>query len=390
MENKPNIPQPQIGKHPGIHLREILEARGWLQRDLAFILGCPEKGINLIFSGKRGISPEMSKALGHALSLPPDYFADIQKAYDLACANEPNPAISLRARMQDNYPIREMIKRGWLKDTDAEGLERQLASFFNVKSPNDIPYLAHSAKKTNYEEKEIPPAQLAWLFRVKQVARSISVPKYSAYRLSESLEGMRHLLIAPEEARRVPRILSDCGVRLIMVESLPKSKIDGVSFWMDDHSPVIGLSFRYDRIDNFWFVLRHEIEHILNGEGRDIAMIDAELEGARAGSSLDISESERKANAAAAAFCVPKDKMESFMRRKHPFYYERDVLAFSQINGIHPALVVGQIQNRTDRHDFLRKYQVKIRQFVVPGSIADGWGQTIPIDAEEGLTYGQN
>jgi HTH-type transcriptional regulator/antitoxin HigA len=363
-------------KHPGIHLREILESRGWIQRDLSFILGCPEKGLNLIFTGKRGISPEMSKALGHALSVPEDYFADLQKAHDIALAKDPDPAISLRARMQDNYPIREMIKRGWIKETDAAGLERQLANFFGVIDPTAIPYLSHAAKKTNYEEKEIPPAQLAWLFRVKQMAKSISVPKYSAYKLNEAIERMRELLISPEAAQRVPRILSECGIRFIIVEALPKLKIDGVSFWLDNNEPVIGLSFRYDRIDNFWFVLRHEIEHILNGEGRDIAMIDAELEGKRAGdTSLDIPESERKANAAASNFCVPKDKMESFMRRKHPFYYEKDVVAFSHLNGIHPAMAVGQIQ---------------YRQYVVPNSIADGWGQIIPIYTEEEISYGQN
>jgi len=33
--------------------------------------------------------------------------------------------------------------------------------------------------------------------------------------------------------------------------------------WLDDKSPVIALSMRFDRIDNFWFVLRHELEHVL-------------------------------------------------------------------------------------------------------------------------------
>ena len=48
-------------------------------------------------------------------------------------------------------------------------------------------------------------------------------------------------------------------------EALPSSKIDGVCLWLDQHSPVIGMSLRFDRIDNFWFVLGHEIEHALKG-----------------------------------------------------------------------------------------------------------------------------
>ncbi len=67
----------------------------------------------------------------------------------------------------------------------------------------------------------------------------------------------------------MPRILAECGVRLIIVEGLPNAKIDGVCFWLDKVSPVIGLSLRFDQIDNFWFVIRHEIEHVLNKDGQD-------------------------------------------------------------------------------------------------------------------------
>ena len=40
-------------KHPGFYLAEELEARGWSQRDLAFILGVPEQAVNMILNGKR-------------------------------------------------------------------------------------------------------------------------------------------------------------------------------------------------------------------------------------------------------------------------------------------------------------------------------------------------
>jgi HTH-type transcriptional regulator/antitoxin HigA len=137
---------------------------------------------------------------------------------------------------------------------------------------------------------------------------------------------------------------------------------------------------RFDRIDNFWFVLRHEIEHVLRGHGRCTpeGMMDAELQGDEAGTGQTVPEEERVANAAAADFCVPADKMESFILRKHPFFYEKDVLAFSKINNVHPALPIGQIQRRLERYDYLKKYQTKIRQFVLPGAIVDGWGQTMP------------
>jgi len=79
------------------------------------------------------------------------------------------------------------------------------------------------------------------------------------------------------EARKVPRILAEHGIRFLIVESLPSAKIDGVCFWLNDVSPVVALSMRFDRIDNFWFVLRHELEHVVQRHGLSKMMLDANL-----------------------------------------------------------------------------------------------------------------
>jgi HTH-type transcriptional regulator/antitoxin HigA len=371
-------------KHPGHYLKEEMEERGWMQRDLAYILGCPEQAVNLILSGKRGISPEMAKALGEAFDINPDTFANLQKAYDMAHADDPDPGVTVRAKMQNKYPVREMIMRGWIEPSDATMLETQLTKFFEVKSTDEIPYLAraHAAYggKSRYEEKEVPPVELAWLYRVRKLAKSMSVPKYSEAALRKALNNLQSLLFAPEETRHVPRILTECGVRFVLVEKLPQAEIDGVCFWLEG-SPVIGMSTRRDKIDNFWFVLRHEIEHALqkHGQAQDEEMIDWKLEGIRASTSTTLRVEERVANAAAANFCVPAEKLDSFMTRKKPFYYERDVINFARILGRHPGLVVGQMQFRMERYDYLARHLVKVRQFVLSGAIADGWGHVASV-----------
>lgn len=360
--------------HPGVYIKEEMDERGWSQRDLAFILGCAEQAINPILNGKRGISPDMAKALGVAFDVPAEFFANLQQAYDLSQARTPDPSVAVRRNMQSRYPVREMIKRGWIEQTDAAMLEVQLYKFFEE---TDIPYMAHAAKKTHYEEMEIPPAQLAWLFRVRQIARSITVVKYSEKALRSALSELQQLLYSAEETRHVPRILMECGVRFVVVEKLPGAKIDGVCFWLED-SPVIGMSMQHDRIDNFWFVLRHEIEHVLRNHGQEKEKIDFDLDSE--GSSLcSIDEEERVANQAAADFCAPADRLNSFMARKHPFYYEKDVVAFARVVQRHPGIVVGQIRRKLNRYDYLTRYLVKVRQHVLPGAIADGWGQVVPV-----------
>ena len=50
------------------------------------------------------------------------------------------------------------------------------------------------------------------------------------------------------------------------------------------------------------------------------------------------------------------------------------LLSFAKQVDVHPGLVVGQIHSRTGRYDFLRRYLVKIRQFILPQAVTDGWG----------------
>jgi HTH-type transcriptional regulator / antitoxin HigA len=360
--------------HPGEFVREELEARGLGQVDLAYILNVPVSAVNMIIAGKRGISPEMAKALGAAFDVSAELFSNLQRSFDLARAREPDPGVAQRARLSTAYPVREMIRRGWLTASDdANTLEKEMAAFFEVASLNDIPHLVHAAKKTRYDD--TPAEQLAWLFRVRQIAKSMPAVDYSEDALRSALTRLKSLVSAPESARHVPRILAECGVRFVVVETLPRSKIDGVCFWING-SPVIGMSLQHDRIDNFWFVLRHEIEHVLRRDGQEVAVIDADLDSE---SDANLPEEERAANAAAAEFCVPQNQMQSFILRKSPFFSERDVLAFAKRSGVHAGIVVGQIQKRTGRWDFLRKHLAKVRPHIVPSAMTDGFGQTAPI-----------
>ena len=363
--------------HPGEYIREELEARGWLQRDLAYVLGVPDQSVNVILSGKRGVSPDMAKALGDAFDVNPEFFANLQKSYEMANAREPDPGVTKRARWQTNYPVREMIKREWFEAADADLMEAQLMRFFEVNRVDEVPHLPHSGKKTNYEK--LPPTQLAWLFRVRQITNEMAVPRYSEKSLKQAVAKFKNFLADPEEIRYVPRVLMDCGVRFTLVETLPGAKIDGVTLWLDGRSPAIGMTTRFDRIDNFWFVLRHEIEHVLQKHGRDSGIVDAELEGANALAEGNLPEEERIANAAAQEFCVPSDEMESFFTRKSPYFYERDVVGFARRMQRHPGLIVGQIQRRTEQWNLLRRHQIKIRKYIASTAMVDGWGQPAPV-----------
>jgi HTH-type transcriptional regulator/antitoxin HigA len=82
---------------PGDFLREELKARGWTQSDLAKIIGRPLQVVNEIINGKKRITAETAKAIGLAFGTSPQLWLNLESAYDLATAPDPDPAISKRA-----------------------------------------------------------------------------------------------------------------------------------------------------------------------------------------------------------------------------------------------------------------------------------------------------
>lgn len=367
---------------PGQLITELLEARGWTQRLLAIILGVDESGLNKIIAGKRALDAPLALSIASVLGIPAERLLDLQKSYDLATARiteRPDPKRATRAILFGDLPVSEMIKRRWLAADDVrdtEAVERELIKFFGVGSLDEIEILPHAAKKTNVST-AATPAQLAWLYRVRQLADEMLVARYSTSGLKAAVQELSKLRVSPDAARKVPRILTQSGVRFVIVEALASTKIDGVCLWLDDKSPVIGMSTRFDRIDNFWFVLRHELEHVLQGHGRTVAILDTELERDRS----EVAEEEQMADTAAAEFCVPQAALQRFIARKAPYFAERDILGFAATLGIHPGLVAGQLQRKIGRYDLFRNHLVKIRAIVAPGALVDGWGDVAPVGA---------
>lgn len=357
---------------PGEFLREELETRGWSQQELADILDRPPRLISELIAGKRAITPETAKGLGEAFGTSPDYWMNLESQYQLSKVSVPNDNVARKARLYTQYPVREMLRRGWVQASDNIAvMEQRFCQFFGIPDISASPQLNHAAKKS-HALADTNPLQLAWLFRVRSIASQQVVPVYSKAKLLSAIDKLRALTLAPEEVRHTPHVLAESGVRLVFVEALAGSKMDGACFWLDGSKPVIGMTLRFDRIDNFWFVLRHEIEHVLREDGKteNRAIIDTEVGDSKEG----LPECERLANAAGADFCVPVAELDDFVARVQPYFSEERVLRFAQRIQVHPGLVVGQLQRRLDRHDFLRKHQVKVRAFVLSSADVDGWG----------------
>lgn len=371
---------PSLVDHPGTFIADELEAREWLQADLAYILAMDVSQLNRIIKGVTDISADMAMALGEAFDMPAEFLLNLQKMYDLHKARKADPGVRARASWLSVFPIREMIKRGWIEDAEPDLLDLQMMRFFGKNRIDDIPFISdapilnHVAKKADYNQ--TTPLQYAWLHRVRKIAESMGCAPYSEDLLRKNLSLIRAHMLDKDDVKHIPDLLQKCGVKFVLVEALPGSKIDGVCVWLSGQ-PVIGMTLRLDRLDNFCFVLRHEIEHVLRGDGKEESFSPVDvLDGDCL--SDDFPECEKIANVAAAEFCVPRELLDSFVIRKSPFISEKDMLNFSARVKINPAVVVGQIQNKTKKYAWLRKYQSSVKDYVLDWEHKDGWGHQAP------------
>jgi len=92
------IPENRIPTHPGVILsQEFLHPLGISQVAFAAHLGVPVQRINELVRGKRGVTAETAWLLSQALNTTPEFWANLQTAYDLARSRPSEPVEQLAA-----------------------------------------------------------------------------------------------------------------------------------------------------------------------------------------------------------------------------------------------------------------------------------------------------
>jgi HTH-type transcriptional regulator/antitoxin HigA len=223
------------------------------------------------------------------------------------------------------------------------------------------------------------PAQKAWIRRVRILARAIHAEPFTSASIETAIAKPRPLMRDAEETRHVPRVLAECGIRFLVIEHLPQTRIDGVCLWLDEQTPVIALSMRYDRLDYFWFTLLHELGHVLRQDGLTTPVADIDLVGEKASQTSMKPEIEQLADLFASERMIPRNELDNFIARGSPMFSKLKIQGFSIRLGVHPALVIGQLQHRGAIHwTHSREYLVKVRDIVISSALIDGWGQILP------------
>ena len=96
-----------------------------------------------------------------------------------------------------------------------------------------------------------------------------------------------------------------------------------------------------------------------------------------AGDNAELPEAERAANAAAEEFAVPSTQLQNFIDRVGPLFSRVRIIGFAETLGVHPGVVVGQLQRKLQRWDLFRPMLVKVRHLLTTEALTDGYGNVM-------------
>jgi HTH-type transcriptional regulator/antitoxin HigA len=259
--------------HPGKILQSVLEDYGLSQKELAIAIGKPSPIVNDIIKGKRNINPELAVLLEVVL---PDISAadwmsmqtqfDISNLKRLEAIQQQKDLIEQWNTLKGYLNLSYMKKKLRLADDLSQSLGAILG-YLGIEDVDDIKLKQESVmgyfKKS---EKSItdPVNLLTWLCIVRHRSDEQKLNYcFDVARVGDLISELNELFYANSKVEEsATKLLNSYGIKFFVEKKLDKMPVDGLSFWYGDN-PTIVMTERMNRIDNFAFVLCHELGHIV-------------------------------------------------------------------------------------------------------------------------------
>ena len=268
-KNMSEVLKPFYNPGPGDIIKDAMEELGWQQDDLAEILGLSLKSVNLILNNKQAITPETAELLGKTFSTSAEMWLNLDAKYQLRKLEEkPSEKKELtyaKTEFRKLMPVYEMKKKGWFVNdvSTVYGIKAERKRIFGdeEKAPqNDS--MNFCARQTNFDHDYTLAYCNVWYRFAKIFAEKESLPTFNKAGLEKIAENLCAYTLQKDGINKIISDLHSCGVGFFVLSHLQKTYLDGAAFTLGNN-PFIVYTARYDRVDNFWFVLAHEISHIL-------------------------------------------------------------------------------------------------------------------------------
>ena len=334
--------KPFFNPTPADFIQEQLDARGWTQEDLADVLGYSIQTVNKILKNKTSITTDVAIALGKAFNQTPQYWLNLDSIYRLNLRNETqeDEAVVIRSKIYQTMPVNEMAKRKWINKQD---LVNSIIRLFRCHSINEVLEKGIGElvfkKSEAFEVRFDQNAASCWFQMAKNISETIDVPPFDINKLN-ALANKLHYYTANNDIKQFLADLNDCGVRFFVLSHLPKTYVDGAAFY-NNSIPTIVYTARFKRLDNFWFVIAHEIGHLLLGHLNEKMWFIIEYEA-------QSNQMEHEANQEAARLLKHKEILTNLGRIE--YLTSPQIIEAAKQLEVHPCIVVGALSRVKDTY----------------------------------------
>ena len=326
---------------PGLTIVDLLEERGWTQKELASRLSCTPKHVNLLIKGKAPINEEMALKLERVLGSTMGFWLSREARYRESLTRQAELTL-LKPYIWwlKSLPLLDMIKFGWVERCSDKA--QQVAAclrFFGVSSVEvwEERWMKDLAAFRSPKIKETQKgAVAAWIRACECQAQSMISQTYDTQKFKDVLFEARKLTAQSNTRILIQQLKELCGKAGVALSIVPAPKgcpAHGATCWLTSDRPLLMLSNRYKSNDQFWFSFFHEAAHILF-HAKKILYIDAEGQLGN--------EDEEEANDYAANFLIPLESVKHMREISHEF---DSIKQFARHLDIAPGIVVGRMQN---------------------------------------------
>lgn len=325
-----------------------LDQTGLSRKDLVPLIGSASK-VSEVLSGKRPLSLAMIRRLRDGLGIPADILVGGGHDAAVGVAEDAAPDYS-------RFPLKEMQERGYfgnfngstakLKDY-AEDLMR---NFLKGLAPSRAePALLRAPLHQRGARAADGEALLAWRLCVLKKAQTIELPRQYK-KGSITLRWLRELarLSAFAEGPKLAReYLARAGITLVIEPHFKGTYLDGAAM-LNGETRIVALTLRHDRLDNFWFVLMHELAHVAKHLDAEHPFFADDLDSPAATDRV-----EREADELATEALIPADQWAK--ADACTSHRAQDAQALADKLGIHAAVVAGRVRYETGNYRLLAK-----------------------------------
>ena len=310
-------------------IKFCMDQQGLTRKDMISYIGSQSK-VSEVLSGKRPLSLSMIRSLHEGLGIPADVLLQ-----------EPGRTLEAPSYRWQDFPFTELVHRGYFRGFEGdlrnakEYAEELLAGLFSVFDDMQM----HPVYCRSAEGNINMHALAAWQALAMRFAEEQDLPAYRSEKLSPDAISDLAKLSTHELGPRFARdSIQEMGIAFVLLDHLSSTYLDGACFKTPSGRPVIGMTLRHDRLDNFWFTLIHELVHVHRHLEQDNYVFFDDTDHL---SHKDCAPQEQEANDLAAEMLIPE---AAWLEAKDRLVDNQNILAFAEQMGVSPAIVAGRLR----------------------------------------------